>query len=171
MANVFVLASETLKSDSYALVVDPSNNEFLKMYKASFDSVVVTKVVITANLAKLDNFVVRFGLFRSLAAAPTDKFGVTRIPYLHTLTTDTRTAKSHTIVCTPGAAAGDENRTSIMVPGLEWDLKQTAIRAGHPHVILAAETIGSSSTSNAAVAIGSLQIEYHVTLGGTGPGY
>jgi len=170
MSNVFTFASDILKSDSFALVADPSNNEFLKFFKASHDSVVVTKVVVTANLNKNDDFQVRFGLFRSLAAAPTDRAGVVKIPYLHTLTSDSRTAKSHTVVFHPGGPLADENRMVVAVPGLEWDLKQTAIRAGHPHVILAAEQTATTK-AGAAVNVGSLQIEYHVTLGGVGPGY
>jgi len=169
---VFRITSNNISSNTWAEVTDPGNNLLLQSFKAAFNSVVVTKVVITANITEAADYVVRFGLFRSLAATPTNRAGISGIPFLHEVTTDSQSGRSHTVVFHPAdSPAGDENRLSIGVPGLEWDLKQTAIRSGHPLTIIAVDRSMVAAAPAQPTVIGSLSVEYHVRLSEAGPGY
>jgi hypothetical protein len=169
---VFTFLSNNLTADTWALVADPSNNDLLKAYKMAFASVVVTKVVVTLNVAKEDNLVIRYGLFRSLAGVPTDLTGLCKVPFLQTVISDSDTARSHCTVFHPGDAPAEmDGRSHVAVPGLEWDLRQTAIRSGHPHVILGLERTGGIGAASGTAVVANAQIEYHVTLGGIGAGY
>jgi len=161
-STIFTFCSDVVsigKNQNYAaLIVNPENNEMLRVFKASHDTVVVDKIVMHFSVTQGSNILLRYGLFRSLAAPPADFSALGRVPFLETNSMDSTTGKTMTATFTPTG-----------VPGLEWDLKQTAIRSGHPHVILAAYSIAGEIEKGKY--IGSAQIEYHVTLSGNGPGY
>jgi len=169
---VFRVTSNNIGTGTWAETTDPSNNVLLQSFKAAFNSVLVTKVVVTANLTQIDDYVVRFGLFRSLAGTPVNHAAIMQVPFLHEVSCDSRTAKSHTVVFHPAnSPIGDENRLTVGVPGLEWDLKQTAIRSGHPHTIICVDRSMIATPPTQPAVVGSLSVEYHVQLSEAGPGY
>lgn len=137
-----------------------SNHASLAAYKAAFQTVTITQVKVTVHLRLRSDVSVKFGLFRSLAAAPANRDEAVSVPLMQYAVTDSRTATSHSATFTPATT-----------PGLEWDLSQTAIRAGHPDVVLFNLDSVQNNAPNAADQIGTIFAEYTLELGGLGTGY
>jgi hypothetical protein len=162
-----IVSTSRFTADESHVIARFDDDAMYKAYCAGFLSVVVDHVVVTANILKLDDYQVRFGLYRSRAAAPASAADLAKVPFLHGVSSDSRTAKSHIVVFRPeGSDVVNDNRLQVGVPALEWDINQTAVRRGWPYVIM-----GITHGKAGAIPIGSLHVQWHVTLTGTGSGY
>jgi len=170
--NVFVEPLFSLDSDSFGECTDPTNNPSLSAWRMTYNEIVVVKIIMKVKVYAGADRNIRFGLMRSLAAPPTTSASVSRIPYLHDVSSDTRTARTYTVVFHPsGSDLAEGNKITVGVPGLEWDLKQTAIRAGHPHTCILYDDATAGTVAAPATTIADGIVEYHCQLGGIGPGY